>query len=109
MADQPLLMEGLRVLDVASFIAAPVAATVLADFGAEVIKVEPLQGDSYRGLISAPGHARAPFDYHWFVDNRSKQSIALDLKAEAGWQALARLWRRRTSSSPTTPTMCAPG
>lgn len=91
MAEEPLLLEGLRVLDVASFIAAPVAATVLADFGAEVIKVEPLAGDSYRDLINAPGYGGAPFDYHWFVDNRHKQSLAIDLKAEAGWAILAKL------------------
>ena len=91
MAEEPLLLEGLRVLDAASFIAAPVASTVLADFGAEVIKVEPLAGDSFRGLINAPGYAPAPFDYHWFVDNRHKQSLAIDLKAEAGYAVLTKL------------------
>lgn len=91
MSDQPLLLEGLRVLDVASFIAAPVATTVLADFGAEVIKVEPLTGDTYRTLHTAPGYGDAAFDYHWFVDNRNKKGLSLDLKSEAGWTILAKL------------------
>lgn len=91
MSDEPLLLEGLRVLDVASFIAAPVAATVLADYGAEVIKVEPLTGDTYRALNTAPGYGSSDFDYHWFVDNRSKKGLSLDLKSEAGWAILARL------------------
>lgn len=91
MAETPLLLEGLRVLDVASFIAAPAAATVLADFGADVVKVEPLDGDPYRKLINQPGHAKVDSPYHWFLDNRHKRSIALDLKQPEGRAVLLRL------------------
>src|SRR5687768_2135551 len=44
---QPRLLDGIRVLDAASFIAGPVATTVMADFGADVVKIEPPGGDSY--------------------------------------------------------------
>ena len=52
-ADLPL--AGIRVLDVASYIAAPVAATILADFGADVIKIEAPAGDGCRRLHTMPG------------------------------------------------------
>ncbi|MBT3733334.1 MAG: CoA transferase, partial [Gammaproteobacteria bacterium] len=45
------LLEGVKVLDVASYVAGPAAATVMADFGADVIKVEPPSGDNYRSLV----------------------------------------------------------
>ena len=51
------IFEGLKVLDCASFIAAPAAATVLSDFGADVIKIEPPgAGDPYRNLPNLPGY-----------------------------------------------------
>lgn len=54
MENKPLL-EGLHVVDVASFIAGPAAAAVLGDFGADVVKVEPPHtGDSYRALSRVP-------------------------------------------------------
>ncbi len=54
------LFKGLKVLDCASFIAAPAAATVLSDFGADVIKIEPPgAGDPYRNLPNLPGYPRA--------------------------------------------------
>jgi len=66
--------DGIRVIDAASFLAAPGAATVLADFGADVIKVEPLSGDGYRTL--AGSH---PVDYNWQLTSRNKRGLALDL------------------------------
>lgn len=74
------LFEGLKVIDCASFIAAPVAATILADFGAEVIKIEAPGGDPYRSLHRGPGMPDADFDYAWYADNRSKRGLCLDLK-----------------------------
>ena len=54
------IFEGLKVLDCASFIAAPAAATVLSDFGADVIKIEPPGlGDPYRNLPNLPGYPPA--------------------------------------------------
>lgn len=78
------LFEDLLVLDCASFIAGPAAATIMSDFGARVIKIEPPDaGDSYRQLMKVPGMPPASRDYFWMLDNRNKQSLALDLKHEA--------------------------
>src|SRR6516225_11898048 len=75
------VFSGLKVLDVASFIAAPAAATILADFGADVIKIEPPgAGDAYRNLSFQPGMPVSDKDYCWTVDDRNKRSLALDLK-----------------------------
>ena len=75
------LFEDLTVIDCASFIAGPAAATIMADFGARVIKIEPpVSGDNYRQLINVPGMPPADHDYFWLLDNRNKQSLALDLK-----------------------------
>ena len=74
------IFEGLRVLDCASFIAAPAAATVLADFGAEVIKIEPPgSGDPYRHLPDLPGYPVSPHNFAWMLESRNKRSLALDL------------------------------
>jgi crotonobetainyl-CoA:carnitine CoA-transferase CaiB-like acyl-CoA transferase len=85
------IFDGLKVIDCASFIAAPVAATFLADFGAEVIKIEAPGGDPYRALYRGPGMPNADFDYAWFADNRSKRGLCLDLKQEKAQQVLHRL------------------
>lgn len=86
------LFAGLKVIDCASFIAAPAAATTLSDFGADVIKIEPPgEGDLYRALRAAPGYPISDFNYPWIVDNRNKRSIALDLKTEQGNAILHRL------------------
>ena len=75
------LFDDLLVLDCASFIAGPAAGTILSDFGARVIKIEPPgEGDSYRQLMQVPGMPPAPHDYFWLLDNRNKESLALDLK-----------------------------
>lgn len=85
------IFDGLKVLDVASFIAGPVAATFMADFGAEVIKVEAPGGDPYRKFDRGPGMPAADFDYSWLADNRSKRGICLDLKHEDGQAILRKL------------------
>jgi formyl-CoA transferase len=90
-----LPLEGLKVLDVSSFIAAPAAAVVLGDYGADVIKVEqPGEGDPHRsnmGLVSFP---KASVNYPWHLDSRNKRSLALDLKSVDGRAALDRLITR---------------
>ncbi|MFF3787920.1 CaiB/BaiF CoA transferase family protein [Streptomyces sp. NPDC001933] len=92
MAETPLL-EGLHVVDLASFIAGPAAATMLGDFGADVVKVEPPHtGDSYRMLSRIPPNPRADgFNYPWQLDNRNKRSIALNLKSPGARPVLERL------------------
>src|ERR1700675_17451 len=86
------IFKGLKVLDCASFIAAPAAATVLSDFGAEVIKIEPPgSGDPYRNLPDLPGYPRSEHNFVWLVESRNKKSLALDLSKPEGQAVLHRL------------------
>jgi crotonobetainyl-CoA:carnitine CoA-transferase CaiB-like acyl-CoA transferase len=86
------IFKGLKVLDCASFIAAPAAATVLSDFGAEVIKIEPPgAGDPYRNLPNLPGYPRSTHNYAWQMESRNKRSLALDLSKPEGQAVLRRL------------------
>ena len=86
------IFDGLKVLDCASFIAAPAAATVLSDFGAEVIKIEPpVTGDPYRDLPKLPGYPISPHNFAWLLESRNKRSIALDLAKPDGRAVLYRL------------------
>jgi crotonobetainyl-CoA:carnitine CoA-transferase CaiB-like acyl-CoA transferase len=86
------IFQGLKVLDCGSFIAAPAAATVLSDFGAEVVKIEPPgTGDPYRELPQLPGNPRSTHNYAWMLDSRNKKSIALDLSKPEGQAVLHRL------------------
>jgi crotonobetainyl-CoA:carnitine CoA-transferase CaiB-like acyl-CoA transferase len=99
---QPLL-AGLRVVDAASFIAGPVAATMLADLGADVIKVEPPDGDLYRHRAGGPGVPESPYNYRWIVDNRTKRGLALDLRRPEGRAVLCRLIERADVFITNTP------
>jgi crotonobetainyl-CoA:carnitine CoA-transferase CaiB-like acyl-CoA transferase len=83
--DGPL--EGIRILDLTSMISGPVATMLLADQGADVIKVEPPGGD----LVRALGPNRAGFTATFVSSNRSKRSVVLDLKTSDGLAALKRL------------------
>lgn len=85
------LFSGLKIIDCASFIAAPAAATVLSDFGADVIKIEPPTGDAYRHTASAPGQPATEHNFPWIVDARNKRSIAVDLASADGKEILRRL------------------
>ena len=86
------VFTGVKVLDVSTFIAAPAAAAVLSDFGAEVIKVEPPgAGDSQRRLSSFPPNPRAHGNYCWHHANRNKRGICVDLKSRGGAEVLERL------------------
>jgi formyl-CoA transferase len=96
--DDPLPFQGLKVIDCASFIAAPVAATLLADLGADVIKVEPPGGDPHRTLYQRvgclPDPALAGENFIWDLNSRHKRSLVLDLKQPAGQAVLHRLVRQ---------------
>jgi crotonobetainyl-CoA:carnitine CoA-transferase CaiB-like acyl-CoA transferase len=87
------VLEGLKVVDAATFIAAPCAATALGDFGAEVIKIEAPGGDPWRPMYANPGMPKSTFNYGWQVDNRGKRSITLDLKRESSREVLHKLVR----------------
>ena len=81
MAEKKLLLEDIRVIDAASFIAGPAAATIMSDYGADVIKIEPPEvGDSLRWLISRGQMPEGPENYCWQLTSRNKRSIALNLK-----------------------------
>ena len=81
-------LAGIRVLDLGTRIGAPFAATLLADFGAEVIKVElPGQGDFLRTI----GPFEGGYSLFWAVEGRSKKSITLDLRKPPGQALLKRL------------------
>jgi len=83
------LFSGLRVIDCASWIAGPCAATMLSDFGADVIKVEgPGTGDPWRSRGPIPGR---DVDYYWQLTSRNKRSLAVNLKHPEGTAALHRL------------------
>ena len=89
------IFDGLRVIDCSSFIAAPGAATVLSDFGADVIKIEPPgAGDPGRNLARLPGTPKGDHNYSWLLDNRNKRSLALDLAKPEGQAVLHRLAQR---------------
>jgi crotonobetainyl-CoA:carnitine CoA-transferase CaiB-like acyl-CoA transferase len=85
------IFSGLKVVDLASFIAGPSAAVILSDFGADVIKVEPPTGDLWRNAHRFPPQPQAKEPYQWHLANRNKRGITLDLKSPAARQVLERL------------------
>jgi crotonobetainyl-CoA:carnitine CoA-transferase CaiB-like acyl-CoA transferase len=85
------IFSGLKVVDLSSFVAAPGAAVILSDFGADVIKVEPPQGDMWRHGHQTPIQPHSEDPYQWHLANRNKRSIALDLKSPAAQQVVFEL------------------
>jgi formyl-CoA transferase len=90
MAKDPIF-TGLKVVDLASFIAGPSAAVILSDFGADVIKVEPLGGDLWRHAHQVPPLPQSTIPYPWHLANRNKRGVTLDLKSPAARPVLQRL------------------
>jgi len=86
------ILTGIRVIDCGTYVAAPAAATVMSDFGAEVIKIErPGGGDLWRLFSKLPGVAKCDLDWCWILTNRNKKSVALDLGRPEGREVLLRL------------------
>ncbi len=85
------IFSGLKVVDLASFIAGPSAAVILSDFGAEVIKVEPPSGDFWRKANKLPPQPVAEDAYPWHLANRNKLGITLDLKSASAQRVVERL------------------
>ncbi len=87
-----MILDGIRVVEMADWIAGPAAAGVLADWGADVIKIEPPSGDpgrqAFRGSLDVEGCP--PFE----MDNRGKRSAVIDVRTTAGRQAVYRLLDR---------------
>ena len=91
MTTDPLPFEGLKVIDCASYIAAPAAAVILGDLGADVIKLEPPDGDPHRSLYKLLGLGEPASNFVWDLNSRGKRSLVLDLKLAAGQAVLHRL------------------
>jgi crotonobetainyl-CoA:carnitine CoA-transferase CaiB-like acyl-CoA transferase len=85
------IFSGLKVVDLASFIAGPSAAVILSDFGADVIKVEPPSGELWRHAHNMPPQPVAEDPYPWHLANRNKRGVALDLKSQSAHQVLEKL------------------
>ena len=80
------LFSGLKVIDAASFLAGPCAATILSDYGADVVKIEPPAGDRHRSI--AAGHES---EWSWQLTDRNRRGLALDISTLEGYEVLMRL------------------
>ena len=89
---QNLPLKGIKVIDAASFIAAPLVSALMSDYGAEVIKIEHLTGDTYREAVIG-GHVWPESDMDWafILENRNKRSLSIDLKTKYGQIILKKL------------------
>src|SRR5262245_46525796 len=85
------ICPGLKVVDFSSFVAGPPDAVILSDFGADVIKVEPPNGDPWRFGHKIPPQPLADDPYQWHLNNRNKRSITLDLKSPNAQRVLQEL------------------
>ena len=84
-------LTGIRVVEVANYLAVPSAAVLMADMGADVIKVEPLEGDPFRQEIrDADYDFTFPISYAFQLDNRGKRGVALNLRRE---KAVEVVWK----------------
>ncbi|HET9689999.1 MAG TPA: CoA transferase, partial [Acidimicrobiales bacterium] len=79
-------LDDLKVLEIASWVAAPSCAALMADMGADVVKVEPLTGDGMRAKLRQPAAPEgvAAYDIPFQLDNRGKRGIAVDLSCAEG-------------------------
>src|SRR5271168_34281 len=85
------LFEGIRVVELAQYVFVPGAGALLADFGAEVIKIEEIEGDPYRTLSIGDGREKAEVNLALEQNNRGKKSLAVDLKSAEGRDLLGKL------------------
>src|SRR5690349_25066382 len=85
------IFSGLKVVDLSSFVAGPSAATILSDFGADVVKIEPPEGEMWRigQKIPPQPHSKEPYPFQ--LANRNKRGVALNLKSANAQQVLERL------------------
>ena len=84
-----MILRGVRVVELAVWVAGPGAGGVLADWGADVVKIEPPEGDPCRGLFMALAGLKEPKSPPFDLDNRGKRSVVLDTR-DAEARALAR-------------------
>jgi crotonobetainyl-CoA:carnitine CoA-transferase CaiB-like acyl-CoA transferase len=83
--------DGIKVVELGVWVAGPAAAGVLADWGAEVIKIEPHAGDPLRGFFRAMAGQDLPLNPPFELDNRGKRSIQIDIAADGGAALVASL------------------
>jgi len=84
-------LAGFRVVELGVWVAGPSAGGVLADWGAQVVKIEPPEGDPFRGLYLSVAGVELPANPPFELDNRGKRSIALDLRTAQGREVAYRL------------------
>lgn len=87
-------LEGIRVLELGFWVAGPAAAGILADWGAEVIKLEPPDGDPMRGLFLTAAGVDVPINPPFELDNRGKRSLSVNLQHAEGRAIAGRLIER---------------
>ncbi len=85
------LLSGIRVIEAASMVMVPSVGVALADYGAQVIKLEPIEGDLNRRGHHIPGMPVHHYEYCFLPDNRGKRSLSIDLKAPEARDILRRL------------------
>ena len=92
-APVPAPLDGIRVLELTNWMAGPSAAAILADFGADVVKVEPLTGDAVRGMSRRPrpGPGIPDVDASFEADNRGKRSVAVAIDRREGADLVRRM------------------
>ncbi len=88
------ILEGIRVVSMGQIVAIPAASSLMADWGAEVIKLEPLIGEMHRGLRRSQGVQVGPVNWIMQVLNRNAKGLALDVKQPAGREAIYKLIER---------------
>ncbi|MGC1678430.1 MAG: CoA transferase, partial [Candidatus Binataceae bacterium] len=87
-------LEGIRVVELGFWVAAPAAGGIMADWGADVIKIEPPEGDPFRGLFLKAAGLEVPINPPFELDNRGKRSIALNLETDDGRRIARELVKR---------------
>lgn len=88
---QQMPLDGIKVVEVSTWVAGPSCGVWLAEWGAEVIRIEPIEGDAVRGFTQTGVLPIGGFNILWEMWNRSKKAIAVDLKTEEGQDIVHKL------------------
>lgn len=83
------MFKDVKIVEVAQYVFVPACGSILADYGADVIKIEPPgKGDAYRGLVTSKAQTERLVNIIFELNNRGKRSLALDLKKKEGLEVL---------------------